>query len=103
MKVGDRDTEGMRLLMSLMMPGLALGNPLGGGGSESDSDGEGGGDGGSSNGETRWWPRRAKHRSEDFKAHLNLAHSCVLAYTFSDKATQEVPGSREPHFHGSMW
>lgn len=101
MKVGHRDTQGIRLLMSLMMPGLDVGNPLGGGGS--DSEGEGDGDGGSSDGETRWWPRRAKHRSEDFKAHLNLAHSCVLAYTFSHKATQEVPVSQEPYFHGSMW
>lgn len=55
-------------------------------------------DGSDDDGEVRWWPRTAKHQPEDFKAYLSFPHSCVLAYTFSDKASQEVPDSQEPDF-----
>lgn len=50
--------------------------------------------------DTKYWPRAAKHKPEDFRAHLSLSESCVLAYTFSDRASQEVPLSHEPYFAG---
>lgn len=44
------------------------------------------------------WPKKAKHNPKDFRNYFHMSHSCVLGYTFSDKASQVLPESSDTHF-----
>jgi hypothetical protein len=101
-KVGQQDSSAAQFL-SLFAPLMGIkdarsefaglpgfGDGASADGEQDDSDGE----------DTQYWPRAAKHKPGDFRAHLGLSEGCVLAYTFSDRASQAVPPSREPNFGG---
>lgn len=53
--------------------------------------------------ECKLWPNKAKHNPKDFKEYFHMSSSCVLSYTFSDKASHVIPESSEPCFGRGRW